>query len=268
MTDLRQQWFKIWAAEALLSDDLDDLLDHEERIWWRLLMVASLENERWTFEISKKTARKCHTTELKLTKAVKNFLGRGMLSAITDDVFLVTNGVKWNEQTERRKRPSDSPEAVRERVNRLRARKRNEGCNDALQESGNDAHKEEEEDKEKEKEEDRVREPAGRQTDGNLPSAAPNGRRPKKAAFVPLSEEERQKLLTDFPGSEEQIELALAHEAHWKYPTGQYLYVRNWLKRPAIGGQPRPEPSRGIEFVNDMPKPRGITVPDMGFRDD
>lgn len=98
--------------------------------------------------------------------------------------------------------------------------------------------------------------------------APPNGRRPKKAAFIPLSEEERQKLLTDFPGSEEQIELALAHEAHWKYPTGQYLYVRNWLKRPAIGGQPRPEPSRGIEFVNDMPKPRGITVPDMGFRDD
>lgn len=111
-------------------------------------------------------------------------------------------------------------------------------------------------------------EPAGRQTDGNLPSAPPNGRRTKRATFIPLSEEERQKLLTDFPGSEEQIELALAHEAHWKYPTGQYLYVRNWLKRPAIGGQPRPEPSRGIEFVNDLPKPRGITVPDMGFRDD
>lgn len=254
MTDLRQQWFKIWAAEALLSDDLDDLLDHEERIWWRLLMVASLENERWTFEISKKTARKCHTTELKLTKAVKNFLGRGMLSAITDDVFLVTNGPKWNEQTERRRHPSDSPEAIKARVERHRAKQRNEACNESLQESSNDAHKEEEKEEEKEKEEDRVREP--------------NGRRPKKAAFVPLSEEERQKLLTDFPGSEEQIELALAHEAHWKYPTGQYLYVRNWLKRPAIGGQPRPEPSRGIEFVNDMPKPRGVTVPDMGFRDD
>jgi hypothetical protein len=103
----------------------------------------------------------------------------------------------------------------------------------------------------------------------SLSSAPPKtGGRSRKEPFVPLSEEERQKLLTDFPGSEEQIELALAHEAHWKYPTGQYLYVRNWLKRPAIGGQPRPEPSRGIEFVNDMPKPRGITVPDMGFRDD
>jgi hypothetical protein len=39
------------------------------------------------------------------------------------------------------------------------------------------------------------------------------------------------------------------------------------LDRMKVQGAPA-EPSRGIEFVNDMPKPRGVTVPDMGFRDD
>ena len=32
-------WFKVWAADTLLSDDLADLTDHEERIRWRLLCV-------------------------------------------------------------------------------------------------------------------------------------------------------------------------------------------------------------------------------------
>ena len=169
MAEIRQQWFKVWASEALLSDDLDDLSDHEERVWWRLVMVASLENERWTVEVSEKTARKCHTKLPKLTAAVENFLGRGMLSALGDGWFVVTNGHKWNEDTERKKKPSDSKERVNERVTRFRNAQRNA----ALQENGNAAHKEEEEEKEK------------------SVSALKRG----TPRFVPLSEDERRRLL-------------------------------------------------------------------------
>lgn len=150
MSDLRQQWFKIWAAEALLSDDLDDLSDHEERVWWRLVMVASLEKERWTFNISEKTARKCHTKLPKLIAATEKFIQKGMLTSLTEALVFVENGPKWNEQTERKKSPSDSKEAVKARVARFRNAKRNDACNDAC----NDAHKEKEKEKEEEKEEE------------------------------------------------------------------------------------------------------------------
>ena len=244
MSDVRQPWFKIWASEALLSDDLDDLSDHDERIWWRLVMVASLEEERWTAQLSEKTARKCHTKLPKLRAAVENFCGRVMLDDLGDGWFFVTNGPKWNEDTERRRKPSDSKDRILDRVHRHRNAKRNAALQDDCNDAGNAAHKEEEKEEEQSRSDLRAR-PA------------------RNRKLIPLTEEERAKLLRDFPGSEEQIALALAHDAHLKYPTGQYLYVRNWLRND----RSRVAEPRRIEFSNDLPKPDGITVTDMGFRE-
>jgi hypothetical protein len=50
----------------------------------------------------------------------------------------------------------------------------------------------------------------------------------------PLTDVERGELLTKWlarlPEANDQIDLALEHEAHLKYPTGQKKYVDNWLK--------------------------------------
>jgi hypothetical protein len=55
-----------------------------------------------------------------------------------------------------------------------------------------------------------------------------------KPKFEALTDTERGELLTKWlprlPDADEHIELALAHDAHWKYPTGQKRYVDNWLK--------------------------------------
>ena len=219
MTELRQQWFKIWASEALLSDDLDELTDHEERVWWRVVMVASLEEPRWFFIPTAKTAQKCHTTERKMQLATAKFVRLGMLSCVQDGIYFVANGPKWNENTERRRKPSDSPEAIRERVARHRNALRNAEGN-ALLKNSNAAHKEEEEEEEEEKE--------------KSVSALKRG----ATRLVPLTEEERRKLLVEFPNGEETIALALSHKSHRNYPDNQYGYVRNWLRRDAQERRP------------------------------
>lgn len=234
MSELRQQWFKIWAAEALLSDDLDELTDHEERVWWRAVMVASLEEPRWFFVPTAKTAQKCRTTERKLALAITRFVEMGMLSNVGEGVYFVANGPKWNEDTERRKKPSDSPDAIRARVSKFRNAKRN-----ALQEIGNAAHKEEEEEKEEEQEEEKEK---------SVSAQARNTTR-----LIPLSEEERGKLLREFPGSEETIALALSHKSHRNYPTNQYGYVRNWLRRDFT------ERSKGNGHTGNQPRGTGVS---------
>ena len=111
-------WFRVWAAETLLSDSLDELSDHEERIWWRLLCVASLSDDRWSFPVvSGSLAKKCRTTQPKLVAAIHHFIELGMVST-TYSGFLVTNGERYNPR-------SDSKESVKERVTRHRAEKRN-----------------------------------------------------------------------------------------------------------------------------------------------
>ena len=58
-----------------------------------------------------------------------------------------------------------------------------------------------------------------------------------KERFEPLTDTERGELLTKwlpvFPDVNDRIDLALKHEAHWKYPTGQKRYVDNWLRNDA-----------------------------------
>jgi hypothetical protein len=103
-----QPWFKVWAKASLGSLDLNSLLDHEERIWWRLLCVASEEEERWHVTMAAPAlARFCATTPPKLTAALALFTRKGMLTADPGG-WWVTNWEKYQE----------TPEAKRKRLYR------------------------------------------------------------------------------------------------------------------------------------------------------
>lgn len=74
------------------------------------------------------------------------------------------------------------------------------------------------------------------------PSVTPSGSggkppRARKPELVPLTDEERQQLIAkwrqELPHIEDVIDLALEHEAHLKYPTGQFRYVDNWCRKEA-----------------------------------
>lgn len=109
-------WFKHWAKKSLGSNDLNSLTDHEERIWWRFLSVASAEEPRWHVRLSPKLtldaiAYSCHSTPAKLRAALKRFETMAMLTA-TDDGWVVTN---WEKHQE-------TPEARRQRLKRDRDR--------------------------------------------------------------------------------------------------------------------------------------------------
>ena len=154
-------FFKIWAAKALLSDDLYSLSDHERTIWMFALCVASLETPRWRVRITAHLARKCKTTPPKLAVALNKLAGLGMCELRDGEVYFAT-AAKLNEDTERRK-PSDDPARVRERVKASRDRKRSEppdvtpgNTHDVTPVTRySNAHKEEEKEKEEEEEQGR-----------------------------------------------------------------------------------------------------------------
>lgn len=120
-----RDWFKVWPKAALISDDLDELSDHEERVWWRLLMVASLEDARWTAPVNSRLALKCKSTPSKLAKALNKFVELGMVR-IEGGLAVIVNAHQYNEGSNKKRSPSDAPEAVRERVARHRNERRNE----------------------------------------------------------------------------------------------------------------------------------------------
>lgn len=83
------------------------------------------------------------------------------------------------------------------------------------------------------------------------PSRAPRTPSSKKPGLIPLTGEEVQRLEAEFSGKlsepRSEIELAVSHEAARKYPTNQYGYVRNWLRRAAefqAERHPPPPPPR------------------------
>lgn len=119
-----RDFFKIWAAKALLSDDLDCLSDHERTIWLFGLCVSSLEKDRWCTEINERLAKKCKTTPAKLAAALNKMADLGMCELSGGMVYFAT-AKALNEETERRRRPSDDPEKVRQRVQRHRDSKAN-----------------------------------------------------------------------------------------------------------------------------------------------
>ena len=153
-------YFKVWAAESLLSDDLDELTDHEHRVWFFLMCAASLENPRWTVKISPQLIKKCKSSAQKFTKTIERLEVLGMIS-VQNGVIALENASRWNEETEknRGRKPSDAPERVRERVQKYRdsqnvtpdvTRYAPDVTPDVT--PGNASHKEEEEEKEEERE--------------------------------------------------------------------------------------------------------------------
>ena len=213
-------FFKIWAAEALLSDDLDALTDHERSIWLFLLCTASLESPRWHARVTPNLARKCKTTEPKLRSALAKMSDLGMVVFDGSAIHMHT-AERWNEETYS-KPPSASPERVRERVAKHRNDRRNEGGNDPVTTPGNDVKRADvtgnkrEEIREKSKEEDQ-----------EVGAKAPRLLRKH------LSDEQREKLRSDFSplrNVDERIEEALAHKASLK-ATDEYLYLRTWLRK-------------------------------------
>ncbi len=106
--------------------------------------------------------------------------------------------------------------------------------------------------------------------DGQTGAGAPKRSPSRKPPFEELTKEERLELLDKWlprlPDASERIDLALEHEQHWKYPTGQKRYVDNWLRgdwerKTANGHQLRTNPqpnhrmagtSTGSERVPDM----------------
>ena len=250
-----REWFKVWPKAALISDDLDALNDHEERIWWRLLMVASLEDERWTVANTGRLAAKCKSTPAKLAKALNKFMELGMVR-IQGGTVIIANAARYNEDSNRPRRyPSAAPEAVRERVARHRQQAREEDSNDPCNEApvtsrySNDVTsavttatraREEEEEKEKEEEVRRV---------------SARSRSPQRSGPEPMTAVEREKLQADygqrFPDLEERIEEALNHVSR-KKAVNEYLYVRSWLRRDA--------PSARVPVKFERPQFR---VPDL-----
>lgn len=153
-------YFKVWAAESLLSDDLDELSDHEHRVWFFLMCAASLENPRWSVKISPQLIKKCKSSAQKFTKTIERLEVLGMIS-VQNGVIAFENASRWNEETEknRSRKPSDDPAEVRRRVQKHRESKnvtpdvtRYTSDETPTVTPGNASHKEKEEEKEEEEE--------------------------------------------------------------------------------------------------------------------
>ena len=197
-------WFKHWAKKSLGSDDLNSLSDHEERVWWRFLSIASSQEPRWTVRLSVKLtidamARSCASTPTKLRSALARFEAMGMLARV-DGGWLVAN---WEKHQE-------TPEAKRKREQRERDKRR-----DIERDMSQDSHTQEE------------------QRTDTVPNGTVAPKRRRRDPFVALTEDERAILLSenaDLEGAAEQIDLATSHEKRFQYPTNQLGYVRNWLR--------------------------------------
>lgn len=109
-----ERWFKHWAHASLVSPDLNALTDHEERVWWRLLAVGSIEGERWHVRMQLPAlARMCASTPARLRTALLTFAERGMVE-MGDGEIIICNAPYWQE----------SPDAKRQRTKRDRDKQR------------------------------------------------------------------------------------------------------------------------------------------------
>lgn len=110
-----QPWFKVWAQPVLGSIDLNNFTDHQERVWWRLLCVASEQPERWHITTSLQAlARMCASTPPKTKAALSRFEQLGMVRKDEAGGWWIANWEKYQE----------TPEARRQRLKRERDRER------------------------------------------------------------------------------------------------------------------------------------------------
>lgn len=104
------QWFKVWGTKALASSDLHRLTDHEYRVWWQLVFVASNEEPRWSVDLPPAVlARMCDTTAPKLAAALLTMERLRMVRRVGNCIH-IANAERYQE----------TPEARRKRVQRER----------------------------------------------------------------------------------------------------------------------------------------------------
>lgn len=211
-------YFKIWAAEALLSDDFDALTDQERSIWLLCMCVSSLENPRWRTKITPRLAAKCKTTEKKLVAALNSMAELGMVTIVDGWIFFET-AERWNEDTDGRAKPSDSRERVAERVAKHRASKVTPPVTPPVTRYSN-AHKEEEKEKEKEEEEEKDKDKDdGRYTPAAAAAELPSAIREMRDTIMsklPQSQQrdaliwdEAESFARDYAGQEEALARAI-----------------------------------------------------------
>lgn len=207
MTDMR--WFKVWGREVLASPDLASLSDHEERVWWRLLAAASSADPRWSIEENDGLARLCASTPQKFRAALGVMERRGMVNRC-EGLIRVVNADRYQ----------DTPEARRKRKERDRERDMSGESHGQNADMSRTSH-------------DRGGEERGRED--KITSSVPSevGAKAPRRLRKPLSDEQREKLRTDFSplrNVDERIEEALAHRASLN-ATDEYLYLRTWLRK-------------------------------------
>lgn len=230
-------YFKVWAAEALLSDDLDELTDHERTVWFFLMCVTSLEEPRWTVGVTPNLAKKCKSTPPKMDAALKHMASLGMVT-LENNVVTIANASRWNEETERKRKPSDSPEKIRERVTRHRKADETPHVTRYMEDEtpdvtpGNAAYKEKEREKEEEREENGVTPPAPPERDlaETVISKLPTSYR-----HDDLAREECYQFARDYPGM--FAETARAIEAVRRQ--GEACFPRNLRKHMPGWNEPQ-----------------------------
>ncbi len=204
-----QPWFKVWAQSVLGSVDLNNFSDHEERVWWRLLCVASEQEERWHVTMGLPAlARMCASTPAKARAALVRFEQRGMVRS-DGDGWWIANWEKYQE----------TPEARRQRLKRERDKQRDLSRDESRPMS---------------RQEVRGLEVRSLSDPTDLPESAPQKRpRSPSPKHQPQTPEQRTKLLLDFadePDIEAEIAFALQHTAYAK-STNDEAYLRGWLRR-------------------------------------
>lgn len=111
-------WFRVYAADELLSTDLEELSDHAARVWWRALCVAALNDPRWDLPPeSPGLARRLMTTPAKLGALLGEFEARGLLLRGDAGALRIANWERYDPP------PSSSRDAMaaRKRLSRIRA---------------------------------------------------------------------------------------------------------------------------------------------------
>lgn len=90
-----QPWFKVWAKASLASGSLNRLTDHQERVWWRLLMVAATEEPRGSVSLPIDVlSRLCASTPAKCRDVLRVFVAFEMIE-LDGAVITISNWDKY-----------------------------------------------------------------------------------------------------------------------------------------------------------------------------
>ena len=214
-------WFRMYS-EARMDLKLATLSDSEFRTWFRLLCLAAEQDERGTIPpmTQYKLTVECGGGDLALLQStLQKLVSLDIITLQDNEITFIHFGERQYDS------PSQLPSAVGNRVRKHREMKRLvTSCNDDVTTSNAE--------EESRGEENRVEE-----------KKAPTVLKKSASAAPPLSQEQRDKLVSDYgrywPAGQiyDRIEEALNHKASEK-AKDKYLFVRGWLRRDAEKAAP------------------------------